>query len=142
MKVISQTAEYALRAMVYLATTQASTAQTLSQIADATQVPQSYLSKVLQSLSRAGLVQSQRGAGGGFALTKAPQETSIYEVVQAVDPLQRIVGCPLGLDAHQQQLCPLHKRLDDAAGYIETSFRATMLSEVLEGVFPPDANST
>ncbi len=138
MKIISQTAEYALRAMVHLAATQidsreATTALTLPQIAEATQVPISYLSKVLQNLGRAGLVTSQRGAGGGFSLVRPPQSTSIYDVVQAVDPLQRILECPLGLEAHATQLCPLHKQLDDAISHIETSFRSTTIIDLLEG---------
>ncbi|MEZ4537577.1 MAG: Rrf2 family transcriptional regulator [Cyanobacteriota/Melainabacteria group bacterium] len=82
---ISQTAEYALRAMVFLAMNQ-DNAQVTERIAGGTKVPASYLSKVLQSLSRAGLVKSQRGLGGGFSLAKAPESTTILEIINAVDP--------------------------------------------------------
>ena len=61
---ISQTVEYALRAMVHLAR-EAPGARTTDQVARTTRVPRAYLSKVLQSLRRAGLVRSQRGIGGG-----------------------------------------------------------------------------
>jgi Rrf2 family protein len=60
-------------------------------------VPAGYLSKVLQSLGRAQLVNSQRGLHGGFTLARAPSELTVWEVIQAVDPLQRIRSCPLGL---------------------------------------------
>lgn len=130
--VISRTAEYALRAVVHLAADSgANPSQTVGQIAAGTRVPAGYLAKVLQSLSRAGLIASQRGLGGGFRLVKSPGETSIFEVIQAVDPIQRIRTCPLGLDAHGTNLCPLHRRLDDAMALIEEQFRTTTIAEVL-----------
>src|SRR5947207_10536821 len=92
----SQTVEYALRAVVYLAQ-QAPAARTTEQIAAATRVPQAYLAKVLQSLCHADLVRSQRGIGGGMSLRKEPAKLTILEVVNAVDPIRRIKECPLGL---------------------------------------------
>jgi Rrf2 family protein len=130
--VISRTAEYALRAVVHLAATEGeSVSQTVGQIAAGTHVPAGYLAKVLQSLSRSGIIASQRGLGGGFRLARLPRETSIYDVMQAVDPVQRIRECPLGLDAHGTNLCPLHKRLDDAMSQIEEQFRATTIAELI-----------
>lgn len=127
---ISQTAEYALRAIVFLAMNPDG-AFTTQQIAQTTKVPSAYLSKVLKSLVRAGLVQSQRGLGGGFVLTKSAEDLNILEVLNAVDPIQRIRSCPLGLTAHGTVLCALHKRLDDATAVIEKSFADTTIAEVL-----------
>jgi Rrf2 family protein len=127
---ISQTAEYALRAMVWLAD-RPDEAQVTSQIADHTRVPAGYLSKVLQSLGRAGLVHAQRGLGGGWALTRPPDEVSILDVLNAVDPPRRITTCPLGLRAHGKTLCPLHRKLDDALALVEDVFRSTTLADVL-----------
>jgi Rrf2 family protein len=127
---ISQTVDYALRAVVYLAD-QGEAARTIQQIAAVTKVPPPYLSKVMQNLGRAGLVHSQRGLHGGFTLARRPTELTIWEVVQAVEPLQRIRECPLGLAAHRLRLCPLHKRLDDALATIERAFRETTVAEVL-----------
>lgn len=126
---ISQTAEYALRAIVYLA--DRNEPRTTQQIAEVTRVPAGYLSKVMQSLSRAGLVHSQRGLHGGFTLIKPPEELTVWEVVEAVDPLQRIRTCPLGLKSHGTNLCPMHKRLDDALATVETSFRNSTVRELL-----------
>jgi Rrf2 family protein len=127
---ISRTVEYALRAVVYLAD-QAPEARTTDQIATATRVPKAYLSKVLQELGRAGVVHSQRGLGGGINLTRSPGKLTILEVVNAVEPIERIRYCPLGLQAHGVRLCPLHKRLDDALALVEDAFRKTTLAEVL-----------
>lgn len=130
---ISRTAEYALRAVLHLAAANGeSVSQTVEQIAAGTRVPPDYLSKVLQNLSRAGLIASQRGIRGGFRLIRSASETSIYEVIQAVDPMQRIRECPLALEAHGTNLCPLHKRLDNAMELVENQFRATMIAELLE----------
>jgi Rrf2 family nitric oxide-sensitive transcriptional repressor len=127
---ISQTVEYALRAVVYLADC-GDEPRTTQQIAGVTHVPPAYLSKVLQGLSKARLVRSQRGLHGGFTLAVDPEQLTIWDVVDAVEPLQRIRECPLGLAAHRFRLCPLHKRLDDALASIEQAFRATTVAEVL-----------
>ncbi|MGH7140821.1 MAG: RrF2 family transcriptional regulator, partial [Pirellulales bacterium] len=92
---ISQTAEYALRAIVYLAD-QSETPQTTQQIAEVTRVPAGYLAKVMQGLSRAGLVRAQRGLHGGFTLAVSAKKLTVLDVVRAVDPLRRIEHCPLG----------------------------------------------
>jgi Rrf2 family protein len=126
---ISQTVEYALRAVVYLA--DQGEARTIQQIAEVTKVPAAYLSKVMQGLGRARLVQSQRGLHGGFTLVRPPEELTIWDVVEAVEPIQRIRTCPLGLEMHRLRLCPLHRRLDDALATIEKAFRDTTVAEVL-----------
>jgi Rrf2 family protein len=127
---ISQTAEYALRAIVYLADQQG-TPRTTAQIAELTQVPAGYLAKVMQNLSRAGLVNSRRGLNGGFRLAYGSEELTILEVINAVDPIRRFPECPLGIAAHGRQLCPLHRHLDDAAQTIEDTFGTTTIADLL-----------
>ena len=126
----SQTVEYALRAVVHLAY-EAPDARTTAQIADATRVPRDYLAKILQDLRRKGIVQTQRGVGGGISLAKEPAELTILDVVNAVEPIERITTCPLGLKAHGVRLCPLHRRVDDALALVESAFGKTTLAEVL-----------
>jgi len=126
----SQTVEYALRAVVHLAN-EAPGGRTTDQIAAATRVPRAYLSKVLQALSRGGIVRSQRGLGGGMTLIKSPQELTVLEVVNAVDPIQRIHTCPLGIAAHGVNLCPLHRRVDNALAMVEHAFSNSTLAEIL-----------
>jgi Rrf2 family protein len=126
----SQTVEYALRAVVHLAH-EAPHPRTTDQIAAATLVPKPYLSKVLQGLSRANVVHSKRGIGGGVALVKTPAELTILDVVNAVEPIARIRSCPLGLKTHGIHLCPLHARMDNALAMVEAAFMQTTLAEVL-----------
>ena len=125
----SQTAEYALRAVVYLAS-QGGAAQTTQQIAEATRVPAGYLAKVMQGLSRAGLVYSQRGLHGGFTLTRPAEELTVLDVIEAVDPIRRIRSCPLGIKGHVN-LCPLHRRLDQAVALVEDALQRSTIAELL-----------
>ena len=126
----SQTVEYALRSVVYLAK-EAPAARTTDRIAEATRVPRAYLSKVLQSLGKAGIVRSRRGLGGGMTLAVEAERLTILNVIDAVEPLPRIKTCPLGLEAHGVRLCPLHRRMDDAMARVEDAFRQTTLAEIL-----------
>jgi Rrf2 family nitric oxide-sensitive transcriptional repressor len=128
---LSQTIEYALRAMIRLATLAPGEALTSELIAAHTGAPKGYLSKILRDLVVSGLVSSQRGPAGGFALARPAAEISMLDVINAVDPIQRIRKCPLGNPSHLQ-LCPLHRRVDDALGVIEREFERTSLIEVLE----------
>lgn len=127
---LSQTNEYALRAVAGLAT-RPDEPMVTRDLAELTHVPPSYLSKVLQQLSRGGLVRATRGLGGGFALARPPEQITVLDVIDAVDPLQRIRTCPLGLKAHGAHLCPLHRRLDNAMAMVEDAFRQTTIAEVL-----------
>jgi len=129
--VISQTTEYALRAVVWLAANPEKPL-TAQQIAEATRVPAGYLAKVLQGLSRAGLLHSQRGLGGGFTLARSASSLTMWEVVQAVDPLRRITECPLGFEAHGNELCPLHKQIDAAIATIERNFSNCKISKLID----------
>ncbi|MDE2126940.1 MAG: Rrf2 family transcriptional regulator [Armatimonadetes bacterium] len=135
---ISQTAEYALRAVVHLAQFSDSP-QTTEQIGAATQMPRPYLAKVLNALAKARVVRAQRGMHGGFALVRPANALSIYEVVQAVDPLHRILECPLGLPAHAEQLCPLHRSIDEVLELMEQRFRSIVIADILQdpaGIMP------
>lgn len=126
---LTQSVEYALRAVVFLA--KEGEPRTTAQVAEATQVPSAYLSKILQGLARAGVVRSQRGIGGGMTLVRGPNELTILDVVNAVEPLQRIETCPLGLLEHGVKLCSLHRRLDNAMKSVEDAFRNSTLADVL-----------
>ena len=128
---ISQTAEYALRAVVHLAATPEKACAT-GEIAEATQVSPGYLSKVLQSLGRGGIVSSQRGPTGGFTLMRSPKDITVLEVVNAVDPIQRITKCPLNIPSHAVKLCKLHARLDHAIGLVEDALGKSTIAEMLE----------
>ncbi len=127
----SQTAEYALRAVVCLAA-DPDRAMTTAELARTTRVPANYLSKLMQTLRRAGLVDAQRGVGGGFTLTRTPAEISVLDVIQVVDPIERIDTCPLGIESHGRVLCPMHRKLDDALAHIQHTFSESSIQDLLD----------
>jgi len=127
---ISQTAEYALRAVVYLAD-QNGEPRTTARISEGTQLPAGYLAKVMQLLSRGRLVNSQRGLHGGFTLARDADSLTVLEVINAVDPIQRFHECPLKIQTHGPELCPLHRKLDDAGRMLEESFGDTTIASLL-----------
>ncbi|MBM4111792.1 MAG: Rrf2 family transcriptional regulator [Phycisphaerae bacterium] len=127
---LSSTTEYALRAAVFLASIPGDAANS-ERIAERTKVPSGYISKVMRDLVVAGIVSSQRGPNGGFALARDASRISVLEVVDAVTPLRRIRACPLGNPEHLS-LCPLHRRLDDAIATIQKAFADTSLADLLD----------
>jgi len=128
---LPKTAEYALRAIVWLARTP-DQSESAHRLAEATRVPRRYLHKVLQDLVKKGLVRSQSGPGGGYQLDRDPKEISILDVINAVGPIERIRTCPLGLDSHTS-LCPLHLELDKAYAAMEEAFSRVSVAQVLSG---------
>jgi Rrf2 family nitric oxide-sensitive transcriptional repressor len=128
---LSQTAEYALRAVVTLAQNDAG-GKTTQEIARESQVPLDYLCKVLNSLARAGILRAQRGRRGGFTLALPAERMTVLDVVNAVDPIRRIRSCPLQLDAHKVRLCPLHRKLDHALALVEEAFATTTIASLCE----------
>lgn len=126
---LSKTAEYALRASVWLAR-YPDEAHSADALAEVTQVPRRYLHKVLQDLVRAALVRSQPGPKGGYTLDQPPAKISILDVVNAVSPLERIRHCPLGLTSHTK-LCPLHKELDNVYAATEKALARVTLGQLL-----------
>jgi Rrf2 family nitric oxide-sensitive transcriptional repressor len=131
---LSKTAEYALRAIVCLATppVRPTSADLLAQ---KTKVPRSYLHRVLQDLTAAELVRSRPGPGGGYEFARSSAEVTILDVINAVDPIERIRHCPLGLTTHTA-LCPLHSELDRAYASTEAAFRSVTLKSLLESTSP------
>lgn len=127
---LSQTVEYALRAVVTLASVDGKPMVTAN-LAKITDVPMGYLYKVLQQLGRKDLVQSQRGSKGGFTLRKRPADITLLEIINAVDPFKRIHRCPMDQIQVVDVLCPLHHRIDEAMGALETAFRETTVEELL-----------
>lgn len=130
-EMFSQTQEYALRAVIWLAGHIDEGPVDNGRIADETSVPPSYLSKVLQSLTRGEILTSRRGVGCGFVLARDPDTLTVLDVINVVDPLKRISTCPLGLKTHGTNLCPMHARLDNALSLVEQALGSSTIREVM-----------
>lgn len=131
---ITQTAEYALRAVVHLAGRAENRPASAQDISRATKVPVGYLQKILRMLAKARILTAQRGSGGGFALAKVPTAITILDVLNASDAgISRIERCPLGIEGHIR-LCALHRVLDDQIARAERAFSGTTIADLLEDV--------
>jgi len=128
---LSQTTEYALRAMAWLAHAGPELTPT-SVLAEETAVPFNYLAKVLQSLAKAKLITGRRGVGGGYRLAREPEQISMLDVINAISPVKPIESCPLGIPGHGTNLCSLHCRLDRAARQIIADFEGVSLADLLD----------
>ncbi|MEZ6099736.1 MAG: Rrf2 family transcriptional regulator [Pirellulaceae bacterium] len=125
----SQTVDYALRAVVFLAS-QTEHSSTIDAISETTGVPSPYLRKVLAKLRDAKILRTRRGIHGGVVLDREPDSLTVLDIVSAVDPLGRIDSCPLGIEGHLH-LCPLHAQLNAAIDGVERILAERTIAELL-----------
>ncbi len=126
--------EYAIRAMMYLATLPDGRVASLHEVGRAQDIPESFLAKILQSLVHAGLAASHRGAHGGFALERPAGEISARAVIEAVDGPIALNGCVLWPEGCERSgSCRMHEVWVDAQermmGVLEGVTLATLVAE-------------
>jgi len=100
--------------------------------AEGTNSAPGYLVKVLHRLAKVGILSGQRGSQGGFTLKREPKVLTVLDVINAIDPIERLCDCPVGLDSDGKNLCPLHRRIDDAMALIEESFAGVTIAQLIE----------
>ena len=97
---ITRQADYAVRAVLYLAELGTGNRAATSKIAEAKHIPPSFLAKIVSQLSIAGLLHTSRGARGGVTLARDPEKITLLEVVEAIDGPIRLNEC-----AHSDGMC-------------------------------------
>lgn len=129
---ITRQADYAVRAMIYLAELGPQNRASTSQIAQEKKIPPSFLAKIVSQLSVAGLLQTSRGARGGVSLAKDPGQISLLDVVEAIDGpilLNECVGnegaCTFG------STCPMKPVWCDAQKELVTRLENTNFSNMI-----------
>ena len=130
---LSQTAEYALRTILFIAqrNEEAGPVQTEA-IAEALGIPRNYLSKILHRLAQEGVLQSTRGRGGGFVLSRPADQVPLIDVVGLFDQItpnrQCLLGRPVCSDAHA---CDAHAAWKDVSERVAHFFRDTTVGALL-----------
>jgi Rrf2 family iron-sulfur cluster assembly transcriptional regulator len=128
----TRTSEYALQALIYLAQHKDDWPIPGQRIADATEIPAKYLSKILGDLVREGMLDSSRGTGGGFWMTREPQEISLHDAVRLFEPVSS-GRCPFGnMDCDKSHHCIAHDRWAHVREVQETFLRETSIRDVIE----------
>ncbi len=130
---ITRQADYALRAMLYLAQLEPARRAATSQIAEEQRIPPSFLAKIISQLSIAGLIHTSRGARGGVTLAREPHDISLLEVVEAIDgPIMLndctddSSNCPFGDD------CSIREVWCNAQEELVTRLRGTNFAQFVK----------
>jgi Rrf2 family protein len=129
---LSLTAEYALRAVLYIADQSSAGPVRVEPMADAMGLPRNYLAKTLNLLAKRGILTSQRGPTGGFRLAISPESMTLASVIEGfgAEPTRR--GCLLGRPRCNEAMpCPAHWRWKSVAEDIAAFFRETTVADLL-----------
>ncbi len=132
---LSKTGLHAVRAMVALSRLPEGAYAGAARIAQDIGAPQNYLGKLLKALAEEGLVESQKGLGGGFRLARDPRQISLLDVVEPIEHVSRWSGCILGRpECSEVNACAIHDRwkaVRDA--YLRMLQRTTLAELVAKG---------
>jgi Rrf2 family protein len=135
---VSAKADYAVRAMIALAAADAQEPVKGEEIADAQGIPLRFLENILAELRHQGLVQSRRGAEGGYWLTRAPSEITIAEVIRAVEgPLASVRGERPEEMSYEGDAAPLQRVWVALRSSIRSVLERVTLADVVADELPP-----
>jgi len=108
---ISRTAKHALAALTALAELPEGQYAGAGEIAEEIDAPRNYLGKLLKTLADEGVLESQKGKGGGFRLARAPSSTPLIDIVEPIDRVSRWSNCFLGRGRCSDEApCAVHRR--------------------------------
>ena len=109
--IFSRTSQYAIQALIYLATQPRGKPVLNREIADSLGVPSAYLAKILQDLSRGQILDSSRGRRGGFSLRRDAEQTSLLDIILLLEGIRVKRECLLGLkQCRDETACPVHRK--------------------------------
>ncbi len=131
----SAACETALRLLTYTAAHRAQPKKlSIADLALATDTPQAYAGKILQVLSRKGLLTSVKGPHGGFYLDeRQSKQVTAYDVVEAIDGLSMFKTCMLGLrNCSHEHPCPMHHEFLQIRNQLEIALKQTTLNALAE----------
>jgi Rrf2 family protein len=128
---LSQTAEYALRAVLYLANRARGGPVRVDEIGSALGIPANYLSKTLNTLVRARVLSSLRGPHGGFRLAVAAEDLPLYRIVAPFDQIVERRTCLLGNpECTERHACAAHHAWKETSEKVQQFFRTTTIADI------------
>ena len=129
---LSDTAEYALRAVLYIADQSEDAPVRVDTVAEALELPRNYLSKILHGLAKRGILRSTRGPAGGFQLAVPAEELTLQAIASVFDPIGPRRGCLLGRpECSDNNPCPAHAHWKGVADQIAHFFQHKTVAELL-----------
>ncbi len=135
---LSATCEYALRALVLLAREEAGRPMLGKDLARLAEVPPNYLSKILNTLKRVGILEATRGTGGGYRLLKTPDEIRLLDVVEVFDSPMAKPMCVLGStrECDDGSQCSAHTRWSEVRRVYVAFLESTTLGSIANSSAP------
>jgi Rrf2 family transcriptional regulator, iron-sulfur cluster assembly transcription factor len=132
----SKACEYGIRAMLYIARTSKEGERVgIREIAKAIDSPEPFMAKILQDLSRKGLVLSIKGPNGGFYMDRTHLKSSLADIVTAIDGDELFTGCGLGLNAcNEKKPCPIHYEFKAIRSNLKAMLESTALEQFTENL--------
>lgn len=132
---ISRTSQYAIQSLIYIATQNSDEPILSREVAERLQVPAAYLAKIMQMLSKGGLVTSFRGRLGGFCLRESPDKIDLMRVLMVTEGAEFTQDCVLGLKVcSEETACPMHQRWKPIKEEIITMLQKQTLATLSEAV--------
>lgn len=130
---ISNSSKYALKAVLYLAVNSSEEHKILAkELSGPTNVPQAYLSKLMQELSRHGLISSTRGRHGGFYLTDENRTVHLMDIINVIDGDNRLTSCMLSLNkCDANHPCPMHALVGDTKTNFVKNLEETTVADLV-----------
>ncbi len=129
---ITRQADYATRAVLYLAKLGPGKKAPTSEIAEKQDIPLSFLAKIIAQLSVAGLLQTMRGARGGVALARSPEQITLLDVVEAIDGPILLNECVNGEYECTIENCPIHQIWCDAQEDLVVRLRGANFAQFMQ----------
>lgn len=130
---ISRKTEYAIRGMIHLARQPGDKFIMLKDIGKATRTSPVFLAKIFQMLNSAGLVESSRGAAGGFRLARDPQRISLKEIVEAMEGPVQVNDCVVeGRSCVFSKTCSAHTAWRKIRTILEFAMHEISLKEIAQ----------
>ncbi len=106
---LTMTGEYALRAMLYICSKSKGTIFQISDISSTNDIPENFLRKIIPHLNKSGILQSQRGIGGGISLMKSAEKITPLDIIESVEGEIGLNKCLISSDfCSNKKCCPVH----------------------------------
>jgi Rrf2 family protein len=133
---ITHQADYAMRAVLYLARARKDKLTATNEIAKRQNIPSSFLAKIISQLSIAGLLHTSRGARGGVKLARKPQNITLLEVIEAIDgPIRLNICVESESDCTFENNCPLQLVWCDAQQELVAKLKNTNFEKLSASSF-------
>jgi Rrf2 family iron-sulfur cluster assembly transcriptional regulator len=123
--------EYGMHGILYLAQKDRSVVTPLSEISDAQAIPEKFLAKIFQSLSKAGIVRSHRGVRGGFTLAMDPREIKVKDVLETIQGPYCLMKGNSQTHANEDGFCALRELVLIAERRLVEVFEQHTLADLL-----------